>query len=172
MNILGLDLSLTGTGIIKLRDGSIVDEKLIRSKKSGERPIDELERLLKIVEQIDVKGCDLVSIEGMAFMVRKTSSLVQLAALNYFVRKKLYENNIKFIIVAPTTLKKFITGKGNSEKDTMFLEIYKRYGLSFTNNNIADAFSLAKVGQTLLDKNAKLPEFQKDVINLIKKQYE
>jgi len=95
---------------------------------------------------------------------------VQLAALNYLTRELIYDINKEFIIVAPTSLKKFITGKGNSGKDIMILETYKRYGVSFDDNNICDAFSLAKVGEALYNKKIKLTKPQAEVINLLKEQ--
>jgi len=67
------------------------------------------------------------SIEGMAFMAKNTTSLVQLAALNYMVREWIVYDENKFIIVAPSSLKKFITGKGNAHKDLMMMTVYKKY---------------------------------------------
>ena len=53
--------------------------------------------------------------------------------------------NLEFKIISPTTLKKFVTGKGNSGKDIMLLEVYKRWNVSFSNNNLADAYGLARM---------------------------
>ncbi len=169
MIITGIDLSLVETGVVQLIDEKISSQKLIKSKPVGDMPIDELKRLLKIVEQIEIKGSDLTVIEGIAFGIRKTTSLSQLSALNYLVRKKCYELNIPFIICAPTTLKKFITGKGSGHKEMMLLEVYKKYNISFSNNNLCDAWALSQVGEVLMTKK-ELPKYQQEVINLLKKQ--
>ena len=43
------------------------------------------------------------------------------------------------------TLKKFAAGKGNAKKQEMLLQIYKRWGLEFTDDNAADAYSLGRL---------------------------
>jgi crossover junction endodeoxyribonuclease RuvC len=55
-----------------------------------------------------------------------------------------------YLMVAPTALKKFITGKGNAKKELMLMKIFKRYGLEFENNNLADAYALARYGENLI----------------------
>ena len=167
--ILGVDLSLCSTGVVRLKDGKILSQKLIKSKPQGDFPIDELRRMLSIVDQIEVDGSDLVVIEGIAFAIRRTTSLVQLSALNYLVRKKCHETGKKFCIVAPNSLKKFITGKGSGHKEMMLLEVFKKYGISFDDNNLCDAWGLAQIGHCLLNKQ-EVPKYQQEVINLIKKQ--
>ena len=174
---LGLDLSLTGTGFVIVRDGKIVSSKLIKSKKTGDLPMDELTRLIQIVRDIQTSlkatFIDIAVIENLAFGVRNATALTQLAGLNYFVRKMLtYEcgYQIPFVLVAPTSLKKFITGNGGSKKDVMLMEVYKRYGETLLDDNICDSFALAKVGECLLKEKEKLPEFQREVLSLLKKQ--
>jgi hypothetical protein len=52
----------------------------------------------------------------------------------------------------------------------MMLETFKRYGESFADQNLCDAYALARVGEALLDKNVKLIKPQEEVINLLKVQ--
>lgn len=172
----GLDLSLTGTGVVILENGEIIKQKLIKSKPVGDLPVNELIRIMKIVEEIkDIIIVDttptIAVIEGLAFMVRNATALVQLSALNYMVRELLYDYHIPFVIVAPTSLKKFVTGSGASKKDVMLMEMFKRYNVTILNDNENDAFGLAKIGEVLLeDKKEKLPIFQQEVLELLKKQ--
>ena len=173
----GLDLSLTGTGVVVLKDGKIVKQKLIKSKPVGDKPINELKRIKKIVEEIEdtiiETKCkiNIAVIENLAFGVRNATSLTQLAALNYFVRDMLCECEIPFVLVAPTSLKKYATGNGVAKKDVMLIEVYKRWGVSILNDNECDAYALAQVGLGLLEGNVKnLTKTQKEVINLLKKQ--
>ena len=172
MTSLGIDLSLTSTGIIKLEDGKIQKRQLIKTKPTGQNPLEELKRLEYIRDTIDTTDVDIAIIEGLAFMARNTTALVQLAGLNYLTRERFYLEEIPFIIVAPTTLKKFISGKGNCPKDLILLETYKRYHVSFKDDNLCDAYVLARIGEALLDKKVKLTKFQEEVINLINEQYE
>lgn len=169
MTSIGIDLSLTATGIIKLKDGKIAQRQLIKTKPTHNY-LDELKRLEYIRDTIDLTDVDIAVIEGMAFMARNTTALVQLSGLNYMTRERIYFENIPFIIVAPTTLKKFATSKGNSPKELVLLEVYKRYHVSFTDNNLADGYVLARIGEALLDNNIKLTKHQQEVIELLKVQ--
>jgi Holliday junction resolvasome RuvABC endonuclease subunit len=99
MITVGLDLSLTHSGYAIVQDGGIVlASGVIKSKPSGDKPIDETKRIVKIAEQLMEKIDEnlkkdeevLVVIEGLAFMAQGTS-LVQLAGLNYLVRILLAE---------------------------------------------------------------------------------
>ncbi len=185
---IGLDLSLTHSGYAVIKEsnlaecgGNVLCSGVIKSKPSGDKPIDELERIISIREEI-IKKLDLSSIhkpgiklialiEGLAFMAHNTTALVQLSALNYFMRERLMSMGIPFIIVAPTTLKKFITGSGKGDKDKMMMEVYKNYGFEATDNNECDGYALAVCGLALLGKSSiKLNKSQIEVINLLKKQ--
>jgi len=169
MKILGIDPSLTATGIAFIENG-VFKSGLIKTKPTY-TVMDELKRLLKIRDSFALDGVDIAVMEGVAFGVRKTSSLAQLAALNYLIRERLYKNKIPLLIIPPTVLKKYITGKDNGPKDTMLLETYKRYEMSFSDNNLCDAFGLAKIGEAVLDESIKILAFQKDIINNLREQY-
>jgi crossover junction endodeoxyribonuclease RuvC len=173
MTVIGLDLSLTRTGVCVLsQDG--YETFSITSKPQGDSYTDELKRMLRIVdriaEEIDKREVGLVVVEGLAFMARNTSALVQLSGLNYLVRDRLHARGLPFLIVTPSTLKKFVTGKGNAQKDHILLEVYKRYGVTILDNNESDAFGLAKCGMAYLDIDTDLTQPQKEVITLLKKQ--
>lgn len=172
---IGIDLSLVGTGVIVLENGVISKRQLIKSKPVGDRPTDELARIRKIVEQIketvDEYRPDVAVVENLAFMARNTTALTQLAGLNYFTRAMLVDYGIPFYLVAPTSLKKFVTGNGAAKKDVMMLEIYKRYGVSLLDDNIADAYALAQVGLALTGGNSKIiTAIQQEVLDLLYKQ--
>jgi len=172
---IGLDLSLTGTGVVVLKNGKIIKQKLIKSKPAGDKPVDELKRILKIINEIELVLSEelygIAVIEGLAFMVRNATALVQLSALNYMIRAVLLKKNIPFIIVAPTSLKKFITGDGKSKKDVILMEVYKRYGVTIFDDNEADAYGLAQIGLALLGGNTKKTTAkQNEVIKLLSKQ--
>lgn len=141
----GLDLSLTGTGLIVLnQDQKIIEQKLISTKSNMEIE----ERIMKIWDEIkfieNIIHRESIGIEGISYGSSKNPIIFsELVALNFYVRIKLKENNINPIIIAPTSLKKFVTGKGNIKKELMLKEIFKRWGADFNDNNLADAYALA-----------------------------
>jgi hypothetical protein len=67
--------------------------------------------------------------------------------------------------VPPMTLKKYATGKGTSKKQEMLLQIYKRWGVEFNDDNAADAYALARLaGKHQIDVvEAKVVEQINDV---------
>jgi crossover junction endodeoxyribonuclease RuvC len=172
--VLGIDPSLTGTGLVLLEDGKMIEKALIISKPVGKKPKDELTRILKIVDQIEdffkASTVHMAAIEGIAFGIGKTTSLAQLSGLNYLIRSMLMFHGIPFVVVAPTSLKKFATGKGTSQKDQMMLEVYKRWGVSILDNNVCDAYALAQVAHAMINQEYKATKTQTEVIDLVKTQ--
>lgn len=169
--VLGIDLSLTGTGCVTIYDNGEHTEQLIRSKPPKVKsPTTEIKRIMKIRDDIKIDSVSLVAIEGISFMSRNSTSLAQLSGLNYMVREKLINIGLPFVIVAPTSLKKFVTGKGNCGKDVMMMETYKRWGASLPNDNLCDGFGLAKIAEALADESIELIKPQQEVINLVKTQ--
>ena len=176
---IGLDLSLVRTGYAILEDGKVLDFGLIKSKPSGDLPVNETRRIKKISEDIiwELKEAlgkkipDLILIENLAFMVRNTTALTQLAGLNHIIRIMIDDMDWPFILVAPTSLKKFITGSGKGDKNMMLMSIYKNYGFEALDDNTGDAYGLGVIGLSLLEKPMKKPiKPQEEVINLLKKQ--
>jgi len=173
----GIDLSLTGTGVVVLKNGKMIKKRLIKTKPTPNgKPIDEVNRIRKIVEEIELIITEedqpgIAVIEGLAFGVRNATALVQLSALNYMTRALLVDYQIPFIIVAPTSLKKFVTGSGASKKDVMLIETFKRYGITILNDNENDAYGLAQIGLALKGGNSKaIIQKQEEVLKLLKKQ--
>lgn len=165
---LGIDPSLTGTGLIFLDNtNNIVKEELIKSKPRGKEPVPELERILSIIRAVfdnDFQNVIGVCLEGPAFMSRNTSSLVQLGYLNYRIREELYNRQIPFTIVPPTSLKKFACGKGNAKKDLVLLSVYKEWDVYFEDDNLADAYVLARMAKCIATKE-EVTKVKQDVLN-------
>lgn len=174
MKTVGVDLSLTHTGVVALDDGKLVSKKSILTKPAGKRPVDEINRLQGIVDQICfvVDGFEphVVAIEGLSFMSRKTTALAQLSGLNYMLRRELMRRGIGFVIVAPSSLKKFITDKGNAQKEEMMDAVYKRWGVTMLDDNENDAYCLAQVAFAMVSDGYKITDKQRSVINLITSQ--
>lgn len=177
MIVAGLDLSLVKTGIAIVRsDSKVLYSGLVKSKPCGDKAIDELKRLDSIVneimEHLRSAKIDLVVIENLAFMARNTTALTQLAGLSYLIRTRIWkELKVPFVLVAPTSLKKFITGSGKGDKSLMMMSVLRDYDFESLDDNECDAYSLAIVGLALRHKPVKpLAKPQTEVINLLKKQ--
>lgn len=141
----GIDPSFNSTGIIVLDENAeIVDEKNFSLAK-----YDEIEeKLLKFEENISfiptITRLGGVYIEGPAYMA-SGKYILQMGAMHFLLRLFLYKRDVFFKVIAPGTLKKFVTGKGNAKKDLMLLKVYKRWGVEFEVDDLADAYGLARM---------------------------
>lgn len=152
----GIDLSLTGTGFIILNEeGEIVKQELISTKSSDiiEKRLIEIQGKLFLF--LEIEKVYTIYIEGLSFG-SKGQSILELGALHYFIRIFLYQNNIKYKIIPPGVLKKFITGKGNAKKNLMLLKVFKKWGIEFEDDNLCDAFSLAKMAMEDFKNNENI----------------
>lgn len=139
--ILGLDLSLTETGWYDLRTDT---SGLIRPPKDvrGTPRLDHIEKQLTALFR-DLKPACVV-VEGYAMGAK--GQVFQIGEWGGIARLTIYRMGIDVFVISPMTLKKFVSGKGNSEKQMMLLATYKRWGREFSNNNLCDAFGLALMG--------------------------
>jgi crossover junction endodeoxyribonuclease RuvC len=145
-NIVGIDCS-TKTGFCVLNDKPdffFSTELENKNLKGLDRVVwfgEAVGKLLKTYQP------QLVIIEEYGFANAHT--LVPLVEIGTIIRLACRERSIDMAFIPPTSLKSFITGKGNAPKELMMMEIYKRWKFEATTNNVADAYALAKVGQAI-----------------------
>lgn len=160
MRYVGLDPS-TKTGVVILdREGNVLDSMEIH--RGGKDP----ERMVDLIESVagEMEYGDLVAIEGFGF-ASQTGFL--LGGIGWGIRMELFQRHVKYIEVAPAALKKFASGKGNTKKDELGVEIYKRWGFEHKSDNVRDAYVLAQIIRALHEP-VKLTAFQVDVLEVIK----
>ena len=141
----GMDPSYNGFAIILLdKDANILEQKLFKSDTilEAEDRIIQLEKEFKFVA--NVTHLYSVYIEGPSYS-SKGSFVLQMGALHYYLRIFFRKKNINYKIITPGTLKKFICGKGNAKKDLMLMKVYKKFGIEFEDDNLCDAYSLARL---------------------------
>lgn len=143
--IAAFDLSFTGTGWA-LSDP--IKTGLIKSNPQWQ----PLDRMVEIAESVigvlaSVPRVDLVVLEGFAY--GRAHQAHQMGGLGYIVRLVLQDHRFKWIEVAPSALKKFVSGSGNANKDVMLKNVYKRFGFDTNDNNVADAVGLLYAGLAL-----------------------
>jgi len=146
MHYIGIDPSLTGSAVVVvMENGEIACQKLFSTTKADNYECRMIDLGVKILEVVGSYRCGVpVHIEGIAFGARG-ASIAEMAALNYHLRILMTEQGITFKVVPATVLKKFICGKGNVKKEQMLLQVYKKFGIEFKDNNLCDAYCLARV---------------------------
>jgi crossover junction endodeoxyribonuclease RuvC len=158
ITVIGLDLSLTGTGVVVVSNfdnPTILDQILIESTPKEENTPRLIGISTKVMKVIIKHKPNLVVMEGPAFGVQKSSSIFTLGELAGLVKANMHTMSQPFIIVTPSALKKWITGKGNAKKDLMLLKVYKRFGVEFSDDNLCDAYSLARYGFQFVNPSLK-----------------
>ena len=84
-----------------------------------------------------------VAMEGYAFGSQMANMLGELGGM---VKLTLLEFNIYPLIVPPTSLKKYVTGKGQGvPKSQILLHVYKKWNVDITDDNAADSYALARL---------------------------
>ncbi len=167
MIIIGIDPSLTVTACCILQSlphsGPLL-ERVIPGKLRGMERLDYIQNSIRDI--LNRYSCDLVCIEGYAYA--RPNQAHQMGELGGVLRLLLYRENVPYTEIAPPTLKKFATGKGNADKDQVMLQVYKRWGIECANNNEADAFVLAKMGECLIMGKEELTVAQAEAMKKLK----
>lgn len=151
MIVAGIDLSLTGSGIARVSlDG--IRLSLVGSKGSADATlVKRYERLAdlraRLLAQLD--GVDLAVVEQPAYH-SFSGHAHDRSGLWWSVVSSLLSGGIRVVEVAPATLKKYATGKGNANKDLMVATMARRFPAeAVDDNNLADALALACVAARL-----------------------
>lgn len=169
--IVGLDLSLTGTGISvwTVANGKELPgvNSVVTNKLRGMPRIDHIWKAISFEMDCVATGSTIVYIEDFAFGVQQNQSFVrEIGMLHGVIRHYLWKASIPIKLVAPTVLKKFVAGSGAAKKEVVILDVYKRFGFEARDNNMADAYSLMAFGRAvegLWDK--ELLSFQKETVD-------
>jgi len=150
--IMGIDPSLTATGLALLKGSDLVTITASPPMPTKTCPRGDFCRLAWFKERIGAvlrTGNPLVvAIEGYAYGAK--SQAHSLGELGGVIRVLLFESVIpNAVVVPPNVLKKFATGTGNADKGAVSKGLFKRWGVDVENNNEADASGLALLGAAL-----------------------
>jgi crossover junction endodeoxyribonuclease RuvC len=162
--MIGIDLSLTGTALAWK-----VGAKEVRTVTLHEAgKMQGLARRDWIHEQVLHLCMDraVVCIEGLS-LGSNMPSAQERAGVWFRITDDLQRAGHRVIVVPPSSLKKFVAGKGNAEKSMMIREVYRRWGVEAANDNEADAAGLLMVGLAVTGDNSDLTAPQREVVNSI-----
>jgi len=187
MAFLGLDLSLTSTGIVILsKSGALLHSSAYGYglKKAGTD--DEIKRLLDITNRIESVVSEFpiecVGIEDYAYRrAGSGSQITRQAELTGVVKTTLYQYRLKIFVVGISQGRKITfecpVGVSNAERKegmdikTKVMELVKtKYGLDFETTDEADAFVLAEAVRKLIVPGNPSPEALKELQKLERRQ--
>jgi crossover junction endodeoxyribonuclease RuvC len=150
--VIGLDLSLTSTGIAVIdRDGPITLRRIATTGKTTDTLAERWYRLDRIVgplkHLVDRHQPALIVIEGPSYGSR-TGHQHDRSGLWWLVVDALPEPIVE---VPPTVRMRYATGKGQAQKDAVLAAVVRRYPhADVTGNDVADALVLAAMGRRWL----------------------
>lgn len=161
IQLIGLDMSLTGTGMCScFTCNGVINKILTRQIVSKPNQFNtrraRIVHILKKIDEYVFFSSDYTTIfliEGYSF-ASKTSSIVQLGELGMMARQYAYrKSGIDAIEVPIGSLKKYITGKGTGKKEDLKIAVYKKFSADFQNktNDECDAYCLCRLGLDLLN---------------------
>ena len=166
---IGIDQSLTGFAFsaVSVESPSEHMTWVYKSPYSGVQRLTDIQNFLfdrfEFLKErentpIDVAMEGTVLASQAALVLGQLDAAVKLFFFEHFFESYFYYPALDQILrtplqVPPMTLKKYATGKGTSKKQEMLLQIYKRWGIEFNDDNAADAYALGRLaGKHAIDK--------------------
>jgi len=172
-HVIGIDPSLSATGVIVLDDAAtLIAHKVVTSKPSGPLVGARMERIQAmcrtIKEMVEEYRPDVICLEGYSLGTNMpgVSSRVEFGGLLRYV---LWSGGWRLVEVAPTTLKKFVTGKGawkGGGKTPMIVALTSRYGVQFGTDDEYDAYGLARMALQVAGHETATNQFQSEAVKV------
>lgn len=134
--VLGLDLSLTGTGVAT-PDGSTFTINL---------PSGDADRRLLVIADTIIQHADGVDLAVLEDLPANAKSAGLTGMVQGAVRISLIRLGVPYARVTPASVKKYATGSGVANKVGMGVAAFKRFAREFPDDNQCDAFWLRAMG--------------------------
>lgn len=159
-SVIGIDLSLTSTGLAGFRDGDLWVERIRSTGRKGDDLLARRERVSGIAQQVfpcvDWDDLLLAVVEAPSYASQHGSAHDR-SGLWWLVVDMLHELDIPVATVSPQGRAKYATGKGRADKQEVFAAACNTYGrfpamrevhdLGWRQgNDMADAVVLAAMG--------------------------
>lgn len=163
--IVGLDLSLAGTGVAHLRGTTLITELIVppRNRATGHPRL----RWIRTTVAGLCKGAALVVVEGPSYGSTGAGSHDR-AGLWHMVRDRLWDMQVPLAIAPPSSVKKYALGVGGGKragKDQMLSAAVRRWETFDGDNNCADAAFCAAAGAHWLTGSSVIPSTHPDALD-------
>lgn len=144
---MGIDPSLTNTGIVVVRNGKAIGNLLATTRPDKEREHDDQQRIDFIAKEVMAR-CEhfrptMVGIENHAFGIQHGDTRPHEVA--GVIKLELWRAGIPFVVKGISEVKKFATGNGRASKEQMVAAALAEGFKQGKNHNLADAYFVAKL---------------------------
>ncbi|PZE89969.1 hypothetical protein [Curtobacterium sp. MCBD17_008] len=144
--VVGLDLSLTSTGIAVIREGQVALERI--DAPASDDALQSWQRIESTAQRTlrQVPAGALVVLEGPSWGSR-FGKPDERHAQRWMVRGPLLACGHEVVVVSPRTRAKYAADDGNAKKRVVLATMRARHpGLTIRDHNVADALALAAMG--------------------------
>lgn len=162
----GIDQSYTGFAVVHYNPETGEHRDSVKAfKAKGVHRLEDISGHLHGV--VDRNVCH-IAMEGYANGMKFGRELA--GELGAIVKMTLYEafptdDRGYPTIIPPTSVKKYATGKGTAKKQEMLLAVYKKWDVEYHNDNLADAYVLARMAAAIAHENhPDLLAYEKEVL--------
>lgn len=147
----GIDPSIHNTGVVVLGEsGSKLPPECLLESIIQHKKLLGIPRLMAICHDVmyivHSFNPQAIVIEGYSLNMKNATSVIPLVELGSMLRFMMHLDGLEWYAPKAPTLKKFVTGKGNSPKDHVMMHVLKRWGHTSKSNDTADAYGLACMG--------------------------
>lgn len=165
LRIAGLDLSTKRVGFA-MPEGELFSIVAHAGAEDPYRRLHELGREIERRLRLHPPFPDLVVVEGYSLAVFGTGivSKIRLGEIGGIVRTRLFELDVPFVDVPPSSLKRFSVGNGNAKKEQMVARAIELGARGNVNDDEADAFHLRRMGRAANGLEGSLLDHELDAI--------
>lgn len=149
MKIVGLDMSLTSTGVAVCDRSGAYSTYLIAPSKGTEG--DLTARIGQVQEQLNhlIVTADMIVYEGLVHRSQGAWALAMVQGVFHGILAREDATPDRVVEVPPATLKKWATGKGNASKRAMLTQAVRELDYPGDSDDEADALWLLSIGLEL-----------------------
>jgi crossover junction endodeoxyribonuclease RuvC len=168
-HVMGVDPSLSGTGIMVLDEsGSVASKTIVSSPPCGPFAQARMDRIEKMVREIkaiaDQFKPTVICIEGYAFgsNMPGANERVEYGGLLRYVLTR----SFRLVEVNPLSLKKWATGRGAGDKTALIAAMTAKYGVQFSSSDEYDAYALARLALQIAGYDKPANEIQRECVDV------
>jgi len=148
--VLAVDPSLTNTAVV-VGDGLWCEIKTFGSANLGKSVRERVTRYERLADDIlfwaTSKSGRILAVFIEAYSYGSNDANAKFSAeFGGILRQRLLKQSNSIFEVAPTTLKKFVTGTGKGKKVGVISHLSKDYGVTFQSDDEFDAYGLYRLG--------------------------
>lgn len=144
---IGIDQSLSSTGIVAVHEGEVVFEELIKTTPTQRKKWGEIDTLHHICDRVSDIVCELQDQYALEAVILEEPPAHIGGAAKRILIGLFYALRLRLPLttsVNPKTLKKAFCRNGGASKDEMIAEANKR-GFETDSDDLADAYALATI---------------------------